>query len=162
MNVGNAVAVGKFQLGMALEERHHVGRSFQERIDHWRIETLAQFMLQVAARLGALFDDPGALCQRVARHPHPAAGPGRGTAEHRVFFDHDDFFTMPGGSHRSGQSGGAGTDDQYIAFDQRGVDGHEQSPPTSFVIFWNLIPYSMVREIAQPRRATTKWAKIGQ
>ncbi|MNZ90145.1 hypothetical protein D3C78_1090990 [compost metagenome] len=102
MDVGNAIAVGKLQGSVALEERHHVRRRFKECVDHLRVETLAQFMLQVGAWLRTIFDYSRALGQWVARYPHPATGPSGGTAEYRVLFYHDDFLTMPGSCHRCG------------------------------------------------------------
>ncbi|MCY1175341.1 hypothetical protein D3C76_856080 [compost metagenome] len=129
MDVGNAVAVGELQRRMALEERHHVRRRFKKSVDHLRVESLAQFVFQVGTRLGTLLDDAGALRQRIARYPHPAAGPGCSTTEHRVLFHHDDFLPMPGGGYRRRQTGSAGADDQYIAIHagrHGGIDSHGQ------------------------------------
>lgn len=47
MNIGDSVAIGKLQGSMAFEERDHVRRGLQKRIDHYGIEALAQFLLKV-------------------------------------------------------------------------------------------------------------------
>ena len=130
MDVGNGVAIGKLQAGMALEERHHSRASLQKRVNHGRVVTLAQFMLEVGARQFYVFNDPGAFSQRVARHPGPAAGPGRGTAEDSILFDHDDFLPVPGGCDGCGQTGRTGADNQHITVDNvrlRGC-GHGGAP----------------------------------
>ncbi|MNN77404.1 hypothetical protein D3C81_1938600 [compost metagenome] len=51
MDVGDTVAVGKLQRGVALKERHHIRRRFKECVDHLSIKTLAQFVLKVCAWL---------------------------------------------------------------------------------------------------------------
>jgi hypothetical protein len=100
--VYNSVAVSKLQSGVLFEKRDHVRPGSEESVDHCRVVMLAEFMAQVRARLLDVFDDAGASGQRIARHPCPAAGPRGGTAEHRIFFNHDDLQTVPYGSHRCG------------------------------------------------------------
>ncbi|MNQ88078.1 hypothetical protein D3C85_1033290 [compost metagenome] len=115
MYIGNGVAVGKLQLGMFLEKRHHVRRRFEKGVDHGAVELLAQFMFQVHARQRRVFDDAGTPGQWIAGHPHPAAGPGRGTAENSILFHQDDLLPMPGGGDCRRQSCRPRADDQDIA-----------------------------------------------
>ena len=51
MDIGDAVAVGKLQGGVALEERHHARRGVEKGIDHRGVEALAQFVFKIGARL---------------------------------------------------------------------------------------------------------------
>ncbi|MCY1429724.1 hypothetical protein D9M71_456540 [compost metagenome] len=141
MNVGNGVAVGELQRGVLLEERHHPRAGFQESVDHRRIKALAQFVFQVSARQFNVFDDACASGQRVARHPGPATGPGRGTAEHRVLFYHYDFQSMPRGGHGRRQSRRTGTNDQHIAVDVgKKVRLGRHCLNSGVLLFWNLVP----------------------
>ncbi|MNZ65896.1 hypothetical protein D3C78_840970 [compost metagenome] len=120
VDVGDLVAVGELQGGVLLEELDHARAGFEEGVDARGVVPVAQLVLEVGARQLGVFDDAGAARQRVARHPHPAAGPGGGAAEHRVLLHHHDLLAVPGGGHRGRQAGGAGADDQDIAFERRG------------------------------------------
>ena len=115
---------------MFFEEADHVRRRFEESVDQRRVEALAQFMFQIGARRRTVLDDAGPLRQRIARHPGPAAGPGGGTAEHRILLDHYDLLPVPRGRDRRAEAGGAGTYHQDIALDGAGLggqSGHGQS-----------------------------------
>ncbi|MNP00619.1 hypothetical protein D3C76_924120 [compost metagenome] len=124
MHVGNAVAVGELQRGVLLEEGDHVRAGLEEGVDARGVVVLAQLVAQVGARLLDVFLDTRTFRQRIARHPGPAAGPGGGAAEHRVLLHQHDLLAVPGGSDGGRQPGGAGADDQYIAFGLMGVGGH--------------------------------------
>ncbi|MNN43555.1 hypothetical protein D3C81_1577980 [compost metagenome] len=125
MNVGNGIAIGKLQRSVLLEKPDHARSRFKESVDHRRVEVLAQFMAQIGARLFDVFDDPGPTREWIARHPRPATGPGSGATEYRIFLDNDDFQIMPRGSHGGRQTGGTGTDDQYVAVDIRVFGRHQ-------------------------------------
>ncbi|MDT4838260.1 hypothetical protein FQZ97_720130 [compost metagenome] len=84
MHVGNAVAVDELQCGVLLEEADHLRAGLEKGIHQLGTVLLAQFMTQVGARLFDVFLYACAPRQGVARHPHPAAGPGGGATEHRV------------------------------------------------------------------------------
>ena len=114
MHVRDAVAVDEPQVGVALEEGHHVRAGFEEGVDPRGVVTLAQFVAQVGTRLLDVLLDTGATRQRVARQPGPAAGPGAGAAEHRVLLHQDYPAPVPGRGHRRRQPGGAGADDQHV------------------------------------------------
>ncbi|MNP71974.1 hypothetical protein D3C76_1684330 [compost metagenome] len=53
--------------------------------------------------------------QRVAWNPQPAAGPGAGAAELAGFLRDYHLQAVMGGGHRSGETGGAGADDEDVA-----------------------------------------------
>ncbi|MNG18568.1 hypothetical protein D3C84_1026470 [compost metagenome] len=101
MYVGDGIAIGELQRGVLFEKGDHPRARLKERIDHCRFVALTEFMLEIGAWQLDVFDDAGAAGQRVARHPGPAAGPRRGSAEYRVFLHHDDFQSVPCSGDRS-------------------------------------------------------------
>ena len=117
MNVGNPRAADELQIGVLLEELHHPGAGREERVDLGGIEVAAEFVPEVrAGKLGVL-DDAFGPGQRIARHPHPPAGPGGSTAHDRVLFHHDDLQSVRGGSDGGREPRGARPDDQQVACD---------------------------------------------
>ena len=104
VGVGDLVAALELQRGVLLEEGDHARRRGEEGVDPGRVEIVAEHMAQVGARRLGVLDDPGALRQRVQRRPHPAAGPGRGAAEHRLLLRHDHLQPVPGGGHGGRQA----------------------------------------------------------
>ncbi|MNJ59466.1 hypothetical protein D3C77_551520 [compost metagenome] len=128
MHVRDAVAVGKLQRRVLLEKRHHVRASLKEGVDALGVVIRPQFIAQVGTRLLDVFLDAGPPCQRVARYPGPAAGPGGGAAEHWFLLHHDHLLPMPGSRHGRSQPGGTRTYDQYIAFGFEGSGRHCRIP----------------------------------
>ncbi|MCY1437211.1 hypothetical protein D9M71_533640 [compost metagenome] len=104
MHVGNAVAVDELQCGVLLEEADHLRAGFEKGIHQFGTVLLAQFMTQVGARLFDVFLYACAPRQGVARHPHPAAGPGGGATEHRVLLHQHHLLAVMGGNDRSGKA----------------------------------------------------------
>ena len=87
---------------------------FEEHL-YTRVERfVVQFLTQINTRLFRVFDDAVGDGQRIARDPQPAAGPGAGAAQLRLFFHHDDVQTEFSGGHRRRQAGGAGANDQNV------------------------------------------------
>ena len=91
MDVGNGVAVGKLQRGVLLEERDHTRAGLEERIDHRRLVTLAQFVFEVSARLLDVFDDPARRARGLhgthAQPPdHAVAPPNTGSFSTTITF----------------------------------------------------------------------------
>ena len=119
VEIGNRVAVDESQRGVGAEELDHARRGFQEGAGAGFVKALAEFVAQVGQRFVNGFDDAGGHRQRVARQPHPAARPGGGAAELRVFLGHDDFQTQLRGGHGSRQAARTGADDQHIAMPRR-------------------------------------------
>jgi hypothetical protein len=79
----------ELQGGLVLEETHHVPSVVEQRLDAGFVVVLAERMLEVGAGFVDVLDDAVGLGERVERYPHPAAGPGRGPAEHRRLLGHD-------------------------------------------------------------------------
>ncbi|CAI3806019.1 hypothetical protein GLGCALEP_03906 [Pseudomonas sp. MM221] len=116
MHVRDAVAVGKLQRCVFFEERHHMRAGFEEGIYALGVVIRPQLITQVGAGLLDVLHNAGPLCQRVAWHPGPAAGPGGGAAKHGLLLQHDHLLPMPGSRHGRSQPGSAGAYDQYIVF----------------------------------------------
>ncbi|MNQ57008.1 hypothetical protein D3C85_711490 [compost metagenome] len=120
----------ELDLGLALEELHHLRGMVEEGVDRRGIEEGTGFVLQVGACcLAAVLHavGPGVA---VAGDPQHAAGKGRGAAEMFFLLDHHDIEAVLLRHDGGGESAGAGADDQHVAGEggARVLQGHEQSP----------------------------------
>ncbi|BCQ61390.1 hypothetical protein PBOI14_31400 [Pseudomonas sp. Boi14] len=145
VDIRDAIAVDELQGRVLFEEGHHLRPVIQKGVDACGIVALPQLMLEVGARLLRVFMDAGAACQGIARHPHPAAGPGAGTAKSGILFHNYHLQAMPRGGHRTGQAGGAGADHQQVTIQGReGCSGnvaHNDRPFLISEIKWNYVPF---------------------
>ncbi len=121
VKVGDRVAVDEAQRGVVKVELQHLRRAGQEGLGALRVQVAADDALQVAARFVDRLGDACGQRQRVARDPHPAAGPGGGAAEDRLLLGHDHLQPQVGSGDRSAQRPGAGAEHQQVAVE--GVRG---------------------------------------
>ena len=88
MKIGNGVAVDELQGGVLEKKVHHARPLRQKGLQPRQVKLGAQFMPQVGQRASRVFGDTCGLRQRVARNPHPATRPCRGSTIVWIFLDH--------------------------------------------------------------------------
>ena len=120
VEVGDRVAVDELQRGALGKEPDHARRVLQEAAHARLVEAVAQFVAQVGQRALDVLGDARRHRERVARDPHPAARPGGGAAEARLFLGHDHPQAQVGRGHGGRQPARARADHQQVAIEPVG------------------------------------------
>ncbi|MHC2665724.1 hypothetical protein ACVINX_006509 [Bradyrhizobium diazoefficiens] len=117
VKIRDLVAVDESKMGLALEELDHARALLEEHVDAGCVVTIGELMPQIEPGLLGGLDDAGRFRQRIARDPHPAAGPRCGAAKLSLLLDHDDVETERGARNRSSQAACARADHEQIAIE---------------------------------------------
>ena len=98
------------QRGLLVEEPHHLRRRGEEGVDAGGVVVGPECGAQVGAELLDVLVHAVGVGERVARRPHPAAGPRRGAAAHVGPLQYDDPQAVVGGGDGGREAAGAGAD----------------------------------------------------
>ncbi|EWS63845.1 hypothetical protein Y695_02920 [Hydrogenophaga sp. T4] len=140
---GVVVGPVRNQLVAHMAARQHVvqhpGCVLDERAGLGFIEELTSFFLHVGQGVLGRVLQAGLPGQAVAGNPDHPRGVGRGAAEHRLFFRHDDIQPAVRRGESRRQTGGAGAGNQHITLDlfhACGLVGHQRPISWAMMLRW--------------------------